>query len=270
MCLSAVICRIHLKVSHYETPINGIQNACTVVCLSDLHGLKYGKDNCRLLHKVEEQNPDAIFVLGDMMNIDANKTELSQFLSLMEKLTKIAPVFFSFGNQEMDYVLNGGENLVSLLSKRGITVLWDNYVETDLGSNTVRIGGSLGHYYGYEWTEEQTKHPPDYAMEESIGNANLPAIVLLHMPETILFDSFRAYWNADLFLSGHTHGGVIRFPWIGGLFAPTQGFFPQYDKGLFSLDERFTLIITAGLSGYGSFPRIFNLPEICVVHLIPN
>lgn len=270
ICISAVICRIHLKVMPYSVPIDGLKDDCTVVCLSDLHSLSYGKNNSRLLRKVKEQNPDAIFVLGDMMNLDADKKELSQFLVLMDSLVEIAPVYFSFGNHEMDYILNGGEDLSSLLSNRDVTVLWDNYVETRLGNNKVRIGGSLGHYYGYKWTEEQKAHPPDYAMEEAIGNSELPSIVLLHMPETIIFDSFRGYWDGDLFISGHTHGGGIRIPGIGGLFAPTQGFFPDYDKGLYNLDDRFTLVITAGLSGYDGFPRIFNLPEVCILHLTPS
>ena len=267
--LSAIVCRIHLKVTEYTVALDGFKKESTVVCLSDLHSLQYGQDNEKILRKVSSQNPDSVFVLGDMMNLDADSEELQQFLTLMEHLHAIAPTYFSFGNHEMDYLLNGGEHLVSLLEARDITVLWDNYVEISIGKNKVRIGGSLGHYYGYEWTEEDKANPPDYAMEESIGDSNLPAIVLLHMPETIVYDSFRKYWDADLFLSGHTHGGAIRIPGIGGLFAPTQGLFPEYDRGMFILDDRFTLIITAGLSGYGKIPRIFNLPEICVVHLTP-
>lgn len=129
----------------------------------------------------------------------------------------------------MDYLLNGGKELIQTLEDLGVPVLWDDYIETDLGGNRVRIGGSLGHYYGYHWTKAQKKSPPDYAMEEEIGSVDIPAIVMLHMPESILMDSAVETWTGYLYLSGHTHGGVMGIP----LFAPTQGFFPHYDKGQF-------------------------------------
>ena len=268
--VSAIVCRFHLKVTEYDQKLNGLKEDCTVVCLSDLHSVQYGKENRTLLEKVSQQHPDAVFVLGDMMNLDADEEELDQFLHFMENLKKIAPVYFSFGNHEMDYIHAGGENLYHLLQDRDITVLLDSYVNTTIGSNPVRIGGSLGHYHGYHWSKKTKNHPPDYAMEESIGRTSKPAIVLLHMPETILLDSAVKHWTGDLYLSGHTHGGVIRIPGLGGLFAPTQGAFPKYDRGQFSVyKNRFPLIITSGLSGYDYVPRIFNLPEICVVHLKP-
>ena len=182
--------------------------------------------------------------------LDADEAEVDQFLRLMENLKKIAPVYFSFGNHEMDYMHSGGKNLYHLLQDRDITVLLDRYVHAKIGSNQVHIGGSLGHYYGYHWSKKTKNNPPDYAMEESIGKSVRPAIVLLHMPETILLDSAVKRWTGDLYLSGHTHGGVIRIPGIGGLFAPTQGLFPKYDQGQFVVyHKRFPLIITSGLSG---------------------
>ena len=98
----------------------------------------------------------------------------------------------------------------------------------------------------------------------------MPGIVLLHMPESLLLDDARERWTGQVFLSGHTHGGVIRIPLIGGLVAPTQGFFPKYDQGEFTIDGRMTLIITSGLAGYDWVPRIFNRPEVCVVDLQPG
>ena len=270
MIVSAVICRFHLKVTEYEQSLDGLKDNCRVVCLTDLHGLKYGRENTRLLKTVSSQHPDGIFVLGDMMDSDAEEEELLQFLSLMKHLRNIAPVFFTFGNHEMDYLLAGGNDLISQLEAQGLVVLWDSFIETNLDGNTVRIGGSLGHYYGYHWSKKVKKDPPDYAMEEEIGLTDIPAIVLLHMPETILMDSAVKTWTGDLYLSGHTHGGVIGIPGLGSLFAPTQGLFPHYDKGKYLVyHNRFPLIISAGLSGYDYIPRIFNLPEVCVVNLNP-
>ena len=106
-------------------------------------------------------------------------------------------------------------------------------------------------------------------MQEEIGSTDVPSIVLMHMPENMIADSARKNWNADLYISGHTHGGVVRLPLIGGLVAPTQGLFPKYDQGFFTVDGRLKLIITSGLAGYGPIPRIFNRPEICVIDMAP-
>lgn len=49
-----------------------------------------------------------------------------------------------------------------------------------------------------------------------------------------------------------------------------QGFFPDYDRGYFKLSSNMQMIIGSGLAGYGIVPRIFNLPEICVIDIVPK
>ena len=88
--------------------------------------------------------------------------------------------------------------------------------------------------------------------------------------ERVLFSALYDCYDIDLVLSGHTHGGVIRLPFVGGVYAPMQELFPYYDKGHFHLDEEMQMIVTAGLAGYEWVPRLFNPPEICTVTLIPK
>ena len=265
--VSAVICSRELKVTEYDVGIDGLTSPARVVVISDLHSREYGEDNSTLLALIAAQHPDAVFAVGDMINRSADEEDILQFLELLVKLQEIAPVYYSPGNHESDYMTDRDSGLLGRVSATGVTVLLDEYVETQLGGNTVRIGGTMGHYYRYEWSEEQKNDPPDYAMQEEIGSTDVPSIVLMHMPENMIADSARKNWNADLYISGHTHGGVVRLPLIGGLVAPTQGLFPKYDQGFFTVDGRLKLIITSGLAGYGPIPRIFNRPEICVINL---
>ena len=265
--VSAVICSRELKVTEYDVGIDGLTSPARVVVISDLHSKEYGEDNSALLALIAAQHPDAVFAVGDMINRSADEEDILQFLELLVKLQEIAPVYYSPGNHESDYMTDRDSGLLGRVSATGVTVLLDEYVETQLGGNTVRIGGTMGHYYRYEWSEEQKNDPPDYAMQEEIGSTDVPSIVLMHMPENMIADSARKNWNADLYISGHTHGGVVRLPLIGGLVAPTQGLFPKYDQGFFTVDGRLKLIITSGLAGYGPIPRIFNRPEICVINL---
>lgn len=265
--VSAVVCSRELKVTEYDVGIDGLTSPARVVVISDLHSREYGEDNSALLALIAAQHPDAVFAVGDMINRSADEEDILQFLELLVKLQEIAPVYYSPGNHESDYMADRDSGLLGRVSATGVTVLLDEYVETQLGGSTVRIGGTMGHYYRYEWSEEQKNDPPDYAMQEEIGSTDVPSIVLMHMPENMIADSARKNWNADLYISGHTHGGVVRLPLIGGLVAPTQGLFPKYDQGFFTVDGRLKLIITSGLAGYGPIPRIFNRPEICVIDM---
>ncbi len=82
-------------------------------------------------------------------------------------------------------------------------------------------------------------------------------------------DEFKDFvdWGADLILVGHTHGGIIRIPFIGGLISTDIGsFFPKYDAGRFEKDGS-TMIINRGLGNHTVHIRIFNRPELVLVTL---
>lgn len=263
--ISAVICWGSLKTTQYEVAVENLNSEIKAVVISDLHGREYGENNENLIQLIAGQKPDVIFADGDMISRDAKEKDVEEFVSLLDKLLKIAPVFYSTGNHEVDYMEEHGEALLDRIAETGATVLYDNFAETEIAGNTIRIGGTSGHYRDINWTEQL-----DYAMQEEIGSTDVPAIVLMHMPENMVKDSARERWNADLYISGHTHGGVWRLPLVGGVIAPTQGLFPEYDQGQFLVDGRLNLIISSGLSGYGWIPRVFNKPEICVITLVPK
>lgn len=85
-----------------------------------------------------------------------------------------------------------------------------------------------------------------------------------HQPEYIT--DMVAESNVDLVLCGHTHGGLVRIPFVGGIIAPNQGLFPQYDKGEFDFNNT-SMIITGGLGVSNPIPRFNNQPEICIINI---
>ena len=88
-------------------------------------------------------------------------------------------------------------------------------------------------------------------------------ILLSHRPE--LFAAYKES-GVDLALTGHAHGGQFRLPFIGGLIAPNQGFFPKYDAGLYTEDGA-NMVVSRGL-GNSIIPlRFNNRPEIVVIEL---
>ncbi len=264
--ISILVCCCSLAVHEYDVHIDGIKQPFTAILLTDLHDKQYGRDNEGLLEKVRAQSPDVIFCAGDMINEDADDAEVDRFCALLERLGEIAPVYVSYGNHEKAYMSAAKKDLVPLIAGTGAVLLDETCAAAEIAGNTVCLGGTTGHLYPFGRTPEQYKNAPEYRLMKQMQATGLPTITLAHLPDTIIFVSAYNDWDIDLFLSGHTHGGVIRLPWFGGVYAPMQGWFPEFDTGYFA-PGRIQLIISAGLAGHGQIPRIFNRPEICVLHI---
>ena len=107
---------------------------------------------------------------------------------------------------------------------------------------------------------------PEIIRQEIVGvghDGEKYAILLSHRPE--MLDVY-AETGMDLALTGHAHGGQIIIPFVGGLYAPDQGFFPKFTSGVHTQGDT-TLIISRGI-GATRFPfRINNRPELVTVEL---
>ena len=265
---TTVFSNLCIKISEYTINLPELSGSARVVVISDLHGKEYGRDNCRLLAKISEQKPDAIFVVGDMLNDTDVENGFSKTTKLLNDLLYIAPVYFSHGNQEKEYSGDIIDGFVKIITESGIIVLDDSFVDCEIGGQEIRIGGTMGHAFPFGRTMEEFENSNEYIFLKDMEKTDSPTIVLAHMPDTFIFNGAHNYWsNIDLVVSGHTHGGVIRLPFAGGLYSPMQGFFPEYDYGFYTLGEKMKMAITSGLSGYKFIPRFLNLPEICVLNL---
>jgi predicted MPP superfamily phosphohydrolase len=88
-------------------------------------------------------------------------------------------------------------------------------------------------------------------------------ILLSHRPEYL---QTYAESEVDLVLSGHAHGGQIRLPFVGGVIAPNQGLFPDYDGGVY-VQENTQMVVSRGV-GNSVFPlRVNNRPEVVLIEL---
>ena len=265
---ATVFSNVCIKISEYTIDLPELSGSARIVVVSDLHGKEYGRNNSRLLLKISEQVPDAIFVVGDMLSDNDVENGFSKTTKLLTALSDIAPVYFSYGNQEKEYSGDIIDGFVNTITENEIIVLDDAFVDCEISGQKIRIGGTMGHAFPFGRTMEEFESSDEYIFLKDMEKTNSPTIVLAHMPDTFIFNGAHNYWsNIDLVVSGHTHGGVVRLPFVGGLYAPMQGFFPEYDYGFYMLGEKMKMVITSGLSGYKFIPRILNLPEICVLNL---
>lgn len=227
----------HIQTTRYTIKKGNLTRPITIAHLSDLHNEDWGE---QLYLRIKKFCPDYIVLTGDM--VDYYHPNIKCTLEQIKPLVDIAPVYFVQGNHEHYSIWY--KNLTKQLWSIGVTVLDDTYVETE----DCFIIGLM-----------------DGSMNVPVLDSDKFKILLAHRPEK--FD-FYAAENMDLVLSGHTHGGQLRLPFIGGFFAPTQGFFPEYVSGKYEKNQ-VTMIISRGL-GNSSFPfRLFNQPELVVVNLIP-
>ncbi|WP_381426424.1 metallophosphoesterase [Sporosarcina thermotolerans] len=227
-----------------------------IVQLSDIHDSEFGEDNSKLVNKVKQLSPNAIFITGDF--IDGNRYDLEQSLKIIRQLQAVAPFFYVTGNHEIS--TNDVEFIKGKLDELGVHVLTN---ESIIIGDEVKIAiGGIDDPLSSSLAEEQYV---EEALEKAFEDVpeDMFKMLLSHRPYEL--DSYVTK-RIDLVFSGHAHGGQIRIPGIGALIAPGQGWFPEYTSGIHEKSGTH-LVISRGL-GNSIIPiRVFNQPEIVVVTL---
>lgn len=260
--LDLILSQKYISITRYRYQNPEIKQSFKIVHLADLHNYQYGTENSRLINKVKNESPDVIFLTGDMLNADEERTDI--LTNLIQQLVNIAPVYASLGNHEMEYIqLSGNRNLIVQMEEAGATVLNKKYIDIEIKNQKIRLGG----IYGYVISPDDKEDTEQTFMEEFQDTGRFK-ILLSHMPEGLLLWKSMEHWDVDLVFSGHVHGGQMRIPFVGGLYDPEEGFFPTYTKGIYECGNG-TMVLSAGLGSSGGIPRVNNLPELVVCEITP-
>lgn len=235
-------------------------NELKIIHLSDLHNTEFGKDNEKLLRIIKEQEPDAVFVTGD--TIDGFYTNIQIPINLFKEILEICDVYFIDGNHESRANVEAYRQFLQTLFEIGVNVLKDDSAYIEKNNEQIQIIGiNDASFYKADYKENYKSEITKTINE--LDNKNCFSILLSHHPE--LFPEYKNT-DIDLVFSGHAHGGQFRLPYVGGLFAPHQGFFPEYDSGLFT-EQDTNMLVSRGV-GNSLFPfRINNRPEIIIAEL---
>ncbi len=233
------------------------------IVIADLHNTLHGENQKKIISKISNQNPDAIFLVGDMID-DFSNTENTE--KLFDEITAIAPVYYVTGNHE--FWTWKSDEIISLIESYKITVLRNESKAVNINTIPINICGMDDpDVISYTADEKYTsmKGAADLLSQFSDLNDDSFNILLAHRPE--LINLYKQY-NFDLVLSGHAHGGQVRVPpFINGLYAPNQGWFPKYAGGIYK-HEDMVHIVSRGLSINSLLPRVFNPPEVVCVKVI--
>lgn len=269
--LLVMYCDVHRFVTvEYEIESPKITKEYTFVLLADLHNKSFGEQNEKLIAKIEELAPDGILVAGDMLTAYEKKEKYYVAMDLMRRLGERYPVYYGMGNHEQRIGIEPGdfgnlyETYMESLHQSGIEPLINEKV--DLPSANINICGLQIDRCYYR----KLSRPPmaETYLPKLLGAPRKDKfqILIAHNPE--YFEEY-AEWGADLIVSGHMHGGLIRLPFLGGVISPRLTLFPHYDGGIFKKDGS-VMILSRGLGSHTLPIRIFNPGELAFIHLNPS
>lgn len=220
-----------------------------IVLISDLHHENFGSNQSALISAVAEQSPDIVVMTGDI--VDEDHTDLKPIEDLLKGISDLCPIYYISGNHDVSSTtVVQYSALQTLFEKYGVYDIDDSQVVLQKGDDEILLTGQ-------EW---RSIYVADYLEPADPSYFN---ILLYHGSDC--FDLISPF-GYDLVLSGHTHGGLIRLPFVGGLITNTGAIFPKYAGGAYTQGVS-TLISSRGL-GDAALPRFYNRPELVVITLV--
>ena len=255
-----------LSCSFYTVQDERIEHPFRIVQLTDLHNSTFGEKNQKLVERVVQEAPDIILITGDLIN--ETEEDLNVATDLITSLSKYVPVYVSYGNHETNYEKKYGVNIKDIYEKAGAKVLNFEYEDIEVNGQKIRLGGVYGYCLGpkYAYMNEDRKREIDFVKD--FQDTDIYTVLMCHMPVTWIINNSLNEWDCDLVLCGHVHGGQIRFPFIGGLYAPDQGWFVGKEAGLYYSDDNTKIMcLSKGLGSNEKIPRFNNIPEITVIDM---
>lgn len=250
-----------IQVSKYTIQCENLPEAFSgfrIAQISDFHNTIFPNQNAQLLWLLRNNRPDIIVFTGDL--IDSRKPDLDAALAFVTKATEIGECYYVRGNHEASTPLF--RDLEKRLKDIGVVILTDDLFVLHRNGAEISLLGLDDPTLSSNYIKLGSEEVVHRAMQKLTNGVNTFNILLAHHPEWL--DIYSEY-PVDLVLSGHAHGGQIRFN-HKGLIAPNQGLFPKYDSGLYTKNNT-KMVVSRGL-GNSLFPyRINNQPELVIIEL---
>lgn len=258
-----------LEAEEYTISSDRINSEVKLALISDLHDHTFGEKNEELVQMLKEQEPDLILMAGDMINDISKDSHVA--VELIEQVKDIAPVYYSLGNQEEDYIGRGTSDLLNELKDAGAIVLDESYQDIQVNGNAIRLGGMYDYAFaldGNNTTTKESMRPSLYHFLTDFQETDSCRLMVAHRPDSFIFGDAAKTWEIDLVVSGHNHGGQVILPFLGGIYGGDQGWFPKYVDGVHHFKKVKNMVITRGLgSGEEKLPRFNNKPEVVMIYL---
>lgn len=267
MAGAVVIWDVHrFVVRKYELTGKKLKKDYRFVMLSDLHGKSFGKNNEKLLQKIDELAPEGILIAGDMITAKPGRN-FDTAVNFIRKLADKYPVYYGSGNHEYRMEIypetygDMSENFENAIRHPNLIRLKNQKVFLEKENIII---------YGLEIDKEYYKkfHAPEmeeFYLKQKLGEPDEEAYTIMIAHNPAYFPAYAKY-GTDLVLSGHVHGGIARLPFLGGVISPALRLFPKYDGGLFQ-EGHTAMILGRGLGTHTLPIRFLNPGELILVTL---
>ena len=248
-----------LQLSRFDPAFSSLPDGfdgCRIVVIADLHATFFGEEHADLTAAIAAEQPEYILLAGDLLDSTRDIPE-DYAADTAAALAAIAPTYYVTGNHE--WAVGGVPELKKTLEAQGVHVLTNTFLPLERNGDTLILAG-IDDPNGYA----DQKTPEELAAEVYAAHGDPFWILLAHRNNQ--FSQRYSLLGADLVVSGHGHGGLVRLPFTDGLVSTEHTFFPSYTAGLYE-EHSSALFVTRGLGNSGSTFRLFNRPEVAVVTL---
>ena len=237
--------------SHSEIPKSF--DGYKIMIISDLHEAPFKKQIC---DRIEASQPDLIAFTGDMVQLPGNSPKVA--MEIAENFKDRIPMYVISGNHERQ--CGSYNDVMGMLWGAGAVPLENDSVELKSGDESILLIG-VKDPESDNVSEEKIEKMKE-AIKEELPDGPCFSVLLSHRAD--LFPDLKGT-GPDLILSGHIHGGIVRLPYVGGVFGQSEKF-PKYDYGLFT-EDNCSMIISGGCDKNPEKKRYFNPPEVVLVTL---
>ena len=247
-----------MKTTREKIKSEKLVSPLKIAVISDYHAEKFSIGSDVIVNRLEKEEPDLVFVVGDMYTRRSSWDKIELAINLMTDITELdVPVYFVPGEHDKE------ELYFDKLTENGINVMNYKSEKIEVNGNKLQIMGITNVYYSPTFDLST-----QFVLDDECYN-----ILLAHIPN---YDKFSQF-GADLSLCGDTHGGMIQLPFGRGPVYDNGNWMPEiraarddvYDKGLFKYRKGY-MFITSGL-GNNPYPaRLNNRPEIAVIEIEPS
>ena len=264
LLLGCILCTILLsdlnvqleKTDYYSNDLPLEFYGYRVLCISDFHDSFYFDQIAEIANA---EQPDIVLFLGDMTEL--SHRNWNNTLRLLDAIDDNIPVYGVLGNHEV--LSSDVQQIANDLSLHGMYLLNNEKVTLTRGDVSIDLIGLR------DISED------DLELEDSWGLEHLRLYLetAIDSRRFTLVAAHRAtlypYLNdmeANLMLSGHVHGGVVRLPKLGGIFDVDGSLFPDYDKGFYSEGEM-EMYVSTGCNFNFAKMRVLNPPTVTLLTL---
>jgi uncharacterized protein len=227
-----------------------------IVQISDFHYAEYTEAYFlnEVVREVNRLKPDLVVLTGDFisyapMPYSYARRHAPACAAILSKIE--CPLRYAvLGNHDRTI---GPRYVIEPLKEHGIPTLVNTAVALERDGKRLWLAGLGSACFDNAF--------PDRAIPAAAATGNEPVIVLAHEPDIL---PLVARYNADLMLSGHTHGGQVRIPFLPPIKLPDFG--KIYIEGWFQHGPT-QLYVNRGIGSVGVPFRLNCPPEITVFTL---